>query len=199
MSHEPLRLHCFPSADLAFRELAERALAALPAPNPRDLQAALQEKYPGVSVHPREPLAHLSGGPVWYVHRPWPGPDVKPRRVLIIEDDADLARMMSAAIASEGTEVRAARDGRAGLEIATTWDPEAIILDLGLPVLDGVAFAAEYQETGRRATIVVVSAAPGVSEASAKIGADAWLPKPFELEQLLAVVQPPADRASLGP
>ncbi len=58
-------------------------------------------------------------------------------RILAVEDDADLRRLLSAGLSQEGFDVRVAGTGREGVQAASTWSPELLILDIGLPDADG--------------------------------------------------------------
>ena len=136
---------------------------------------------------------------VWYVYRGSVAPAPRTWRVLVVEDDADLARMIESAVATEGADVRTAHDGEAALAIAEAWHPDTIVLDLGLPKLDGPGFAAAYRTRAGNVPIVVVSGAPDASAASRELGARAWLPKPFDLDHLLALVRPTNDDVAARP
>lgn len=190
-----LILSCLPSSDRAFRRVAEAMLDAprmASPPSDEDraaFEARLRTVYPEAAVHARDALAALTSGEVWYVYREERHADPDPWRVLIVEDNRDLARMMEAAIRAEGAEVRSAPDGEAALTLADDWRPDLIVLDLGLPKLDGRGFAAAYRENGGDVPIVVVSGAPDAAATSRQIGAHGWLPKPFELDALIELVR----------
>ncbi len=69
-------------------------------------------------------------------------------RVLVVEDDADIADVLRRSLGMEGYEVRLARDGEVALEGAGLFEPDAVVLDLGLPKLDGVEVAERLREQG---------------------------------------------------
>jgi CheY-like chemotaxis protein len=110
--------------------------------------------------------------------------------VLVVDDDAEVRGLLAAALAAEGYEVVTAPHGAAALaRLGAGAPPAAIVLDLEMPVLDGWAFAARYRaRPGRHAPLLIVSAAPGAAAAAARLGAAAWVGKPFDLEELLAHV-----------
>src|ERR1700684_4057678 len=68
-----------------------------------------------------------------------------PPRVLVVEDDGDIADVLQRSLRLEGYEVRIAGDGRAALDEATAFLPDVVILDLGLPKIDGIEVARELR------------------------------------------------------
>ena len=107
-------------------------------------------------------------------------------RVLVVEDDAWIAWMITDDLAERGYEVSTARDGAEALRRLKTTRPDAIVLDLMLPGMNGWDFVERYQERtgGRVIPIVVVSAAGAVPRSLEARGVRHFLPKPFDLEQL---------------
>ncbi|HEV2122377.1 MAG TPA: response regulator, partial [Chloroflexota bacterium] len=94
------------------------------------------------------------------------------------------------ALSEEGYEVVTAPDGAVALERVQEYPPGVILLDMRMPVLDGWAFAQAYRQLpGPHAPIVVVSAELSEGAAAAAIGADAFVPKPFDLNEITQVVQ----------
>ncbi|HEY6779883.1 MAG TPA: response regulator, partial [Thermoleophilaceae bacterium] len=69
-------------------------------------------------------------------------------RVLVVEDDADIAGVLRRSLDKDGYEVRVASDGEAALEQASLFEPDAVVLDLGLPKLDGVVVARRLSADG---------------------------------------------------
>jgi two-component system, OmpR family, response regulator MprA len=108
-------------------------------------------------------------------------------RVLVVEDDEDIAQALQRSLRMEGYEVRTAGDGEAALEQGRSFAPDLVILDLGLPRLDGIEVARTLRETDD-VPILVLTARDAVSDRVAGLdaGADDYLPKPFALEELLA-------------
>ncbi|MCU1384722.1 MAG: two component transcriptional regulator, winged helix family [Acidobacteria bacterium] len=120
-------------------------------------------------------------------------------RVLVVDDQADIARMLTAALASQGYEVQVVSDGRAALARFTQWRPGLVMTDLHLPVLDGLALCRTIR-THSLVPIIVVSAK---SEEAAKVeafdsGADDYVTTPFGTEELLARVRATLRRAGNG-
>jgi DNA-binding response OmpR family regulator len=115
-------------------------------------------------------------------------------RILIVEDDASIARLVQLELEHEGAEVRVAHDGEAGLAAAREFGPEAVILDVMLPGMDGVAVLRELRSSGPRdgnLPIIMLTArdAPADKIHSLDRGADDYLTKPFDTGELLARLQ----------
>jgi two-component system, OmpR family, response regulator MprA len=108
-------------------------------------------------------------------------------RVLVVEDDEDIAQALQRSLRLEGYEVRLATDGEAALEAASAFQPDLVVLDLGLPRLDGIEVARRLR--GRDdVPILVLTARDGVEARVEGLdsGADDYLVKPFERQELLA-------------
>jgi DNA-binding response OmpR family regulator len=108
-------------------------------------------------------------------------------RVLVVEDDADIADVLRRSLGMEGYDVRLARDGELALSEADVFEPDAVVLDLGLPKLDGVEVAKKLRADGD-VPILMLTARDGVDDRVAGLdsGADDYLVKPFERAELLA-------------
>lgn len=108
-------------------------------------------------------------------------------RILVVEDEADLARTVARALAEEGFSVDVAGDGESGLFNATSWDYDAIVLDLRLPRLDGWTLL-ERLRAKKKTPVLLLTARDGLPEKvrGLNAAADDYLTKPFELEELLA-------------
>ena len=119
-------------------------------------------------------------------------------RVLVVEDDADLARAVVLELGHAGHEVRAEHDGPGALRTAAEWSPDVILLDLGLPSLDGVEVCRRLR-AGSRVPIVVLTARGAVEDRVRGLdaGADDYLVKPLSLEELLARVRSVLRRARM--
>src|SRR2546430_15491401 len=110
------------------------------------------------------------------------------RRVLVIEDDTDIRRLITEALTNAGLDVVAAIDGGQALRTALARKPAAIVLDLGLPDFDGAQFVARWRERrpdSRDVPIVVVSGRPDRREGAGLLGAVRVLGKTFEVEELV--------------
>jgi DNA-binding response OmpR family regulator len=119
-------------------------------------------------------------------------------RVLVVEDDADLADAVRLELDHAGYDVRIERDGPAALQAERAWTPDVVILDLGLPSLDGVD-VCRLIHLRSAASILVVTARGAVEDRVRGLdaGADDYLVKPLSLEELLARVRSVLRRARL--
>ncbi|MGE5636110.1 MAG: response regulator transcription factor [Nocardioidaceae bacterium] len=108
-------------------------------------------------------------------------------RVLIVEDDADIAGVLRRSLDREGYEVRVAADGEVALEQAAVFAPDAVVLDLGLPKLDGVEVCRQLRVAGD-VPILMLTARDALDARVEGLdsGADDYLVKPFERAELLA-------------
>lgn len=122
----------------------------------------------------------------------------KPSRVLVVEDDEAIRALLTELLAEEGYAVRAAADGQEALALLAGWRPDAIVLDLVMPVMDGWAFrAAQRQRPALRdVPVVVVSASGDLGPPVEALAPAAVLPKPFDIAQLVAAVDRLAGRGS---
>jgi DNA-binding response OmpR family regulator len=112
-------------------------------------------------------------------------------RVLVVEDDRDIARLVELALEQGGFKVRCAHDGPSGLTAAKEFDPTVLILDIMLPKMDGVAVLKRLRGTGNRVPVIMITARDTTSDKvqSLDLGADDYLTKPFDIEELLARVR----------
>jgi len=125
-------------------------------------------------------------------------------RVLVVEDDADIAQALRRSLGVEGYDVRLSADGVDALEQSSTFEPDAIVLDLGLPRLDGVEVCRRLRDGGD-VPILMLTARDGLEARVEGLdsGADDYLVKPFERQELLARLRallrrrPPRGAASL--
>jgi DNA-binding response OmpR family regulator len=108
-------------------------------------------------------------------------------RVLVVEDDNEIAQVLQRSLRLEGYDVRVAGDGEKALEEAHTFLPDLVILDLGLPKLDGMDVARQLRD--RDDTPILMLTARDAVESRVEgldSGADDYLVKPFERQELLA-------------
>jgi len=109
-------------------------------------------------------------------------------RILVVEDDADLSRQLKTALKDVGYAVDVAADGEEGHFLGDTEPYDAVILDLGLPLIDGVSVLQKWRTDGRDFPVMILTARDQWSEkvAGFDAGADDYLTKPFHTEELLA-------------
>jgi CheY-like chemotaxis protein len=133
--------------------------------------------------------AAASGRPRWSTTLPALPRQESERRVLVVDDDADVRHAITATLADEGYEVLAAPHGAAALDLISQAPPRAILLDMRMPVMDGWEFSRTYRRLpGPHAPIIAVTAATDAAARAAQIDADGYLAKPFEVNEMLAVV-----------
>lgn len=110
-------------------------------------------------------------------------------RVLVVDDDLSILDTVTAILAQEGFAVSGASSGEEALALLRTWHPTLVLLDMRMPVMDGWTVARLMRENGIRVPIVVMTAAENARRWADEIGADAYLAKPFALDDLLEVIQ----------
>jgi two-component system response regulator MprA len=109
-------------------------------------------------------------------------------RVLVVDDDAPVRRMLQRSLAAEGFEVEVAADGGAALVAAERSAPDLVILDVTMPGLDGLAICRRLRAKGLRGSILMLTARDAVADrvTGLEAGADDYLVKPFAMEELVA-------------
>jgi len=121
-------------------------------------------------------------------------------RVLVIEDNADLAYGLQNNLEIDGYEVRVAEDGETGLKRARAWTPDLIILDLMLPDLDGFRVLQHLRKDGIGTPVLILTARGEESDKvlGFRLGADDYVTKPFGVMELLARVEAILRRSNQG-
>lgn len=111
-------------------------------------------------------------------------------KILIVEDEAKIARFLSLELEHEGYEVRAEYDGRSGLNACESWKPDLMILDLMLPELSGIEVCRRVRQSSDL-PIIMLTAKDDVSDKvmGLDMGADDYMTKPFAIEELLARIR----------
>ena len=119
-------------------------------------------------------------------------------RLLVVEDDPDLRRQLTAALEDAGYAVDAAKDGEEGHFLGDTEPYDAVVLDLGLPVIDGVSVLEKWRRAGRKMPVLILTARDRWSDkvAGFDAGADDYVAKPFHMEEVLARIRALLRRAA---
>jgi two-component system, OmpR family, response regulator MprA len=125
-------------------------------------------------------------------------------RVLVVEDDAEIADVLRRSLRQEGYEVRTSADGVDALDVATGFVPDLVVLDLGLPRLDGIEVCKRLRADGDVPILMLTARAETEDRVGGlDSGADDYLVKPFERTELLARIRallrrrPPRGAASI--
>ncbi|MGI9614810.1 MAG: response regulator transcription factor [Acidimicrobiales bacterium] len=132
------------------------------------------------------------------------------QRILVAEDDPEIRQALERILTYEGYEVVQASDGAATLAAVGEHEPDAILLDVMMPFVDGIGVCRRLRERGDRTPVLMLTARHELSDRVAGLdaGADDYVTKPFELDELLARVrallrrvddQPTGDRLQAGP
>ncbi|MCA3310761.1 MAG: response regulator transcription factor [Roseomonas sp.] len=118
-------------------------------------------------------------------------------RILLVEDHVALARQVMEALTEAGFVVDHAGDGEEGHFLGDTEPYDAVVLDLGLPVLDGLTVLKRWRAAGRNMPVLILTARDGWNEkvAGLNAGGDDYLTKPFIMAELVARVQALVRRA----
>ena len=116
-------------------------------------------------------------------------------RLLVVDDDPDICRLLVDALSGEGHTVIVARDGAEALSLARLWRPDVILLDLMMPAMNGWQFAERYRADPDLSAPVIAITAAGAALSRIAAGLSAWsdvidvvLPKPLDVDRILDLV-----------
>ncbi|MDX6734049.1 MAG: two-component system, OmpR family, response regulator MprA, partial [Baekduia sp.] len=109
-------------------------------------------------------------------------------RILVVDDDPAMLRMLVRTLSAEGHDVEAAADGGAALAAVERRAPDSVVLDVAMPGMDGLAVCRRLRARGLTAPVLLLTARDGIPDrvAGLEAGADDYLLKPFAVEELLA-------------
>ncbi|MFF4183454.1 response regulator transcription factor [Streptomyces sp. NPDC001691] len=126
--------------------------------------------------------------------------DGSPVRILVVDDEPDLTEVLSGALRSEGWDVRSAADGTSALALASSFRPDAVVLDWMLPDLDGLRVLREMRAGLPDVCVLFLTARDSVEDRIAGItaGGDDYVTKPFSLEEVLARLRGLLRRAGMA-
>lgn len=119
-------------------------------------------------------------------------------RALVVEDDPDLNRQLVSALDEAGFAIDTAFDGEEGYFLGDTEPYDVVILDIGLPKMDGISVLEEWRRAERNMPVIILTARDRWSDkvAGMDAGADDYLAKPFHMEELLARIRAQVRRAA---
>lgn len=121
----------------------------------------------------------------------------KSLRILMVDDHADFREVMTMLLQLEGYTVKMATSGRSGLELLDQFRPDVVLLDIGLPEVNGFEVAAQIHARGAAPMLIAVSgfAREEDRQKARDVGFDAFLPKPFEMASLRHLLSQSKDLA----
>lgn len=119
---------------------------------------------------------------------PFGRPDGTPVRALVVDDELNLAELLTTALRLEGMEVAAAHDGGSALRLAREYLPDLVVLDVMLPDMDGFTVLRRLRAQGARMPVLFLTARDAVEDrvAGLTVGGDDYVTKPFSLEEVVA-------------
>jgi two-component system OmpR family response regulator len=115
-------------------------------------------------------------------------PDGSPLRILAVDDEQMLTDLLAMALRMEGWEVRTASSGLEALQVANEFEPDALVLDIMMPDLDGMSVLRRLRESGNLVPVLFLTAKDAVGDRIAGLtaGGDDYVTKPFSLEEVIA-------------
>src|SRR5215204_845187 len=123
-----------------------------------------------------------------------------PPKILVVDDEPQLTRVLRTGLKSRGYDVRAAADGLAGFEAFNDWHPDLVITDLAMPNVDGLELCRRLRAVSQVPIIVLSAKGEEKTKVEAlDLGADDFVTKPFGIDELLARVRASLRRAKTPP
>lgn len=118
------------------------------------------------------------------LHTPGAG---QPTKVLVVDDESNISDLLEVSLKFQGFEVRTADNGKDALTIAADFQPDAFILDVMMPQMDGFTLLKHLRDAGHEAPVLFLTAKDGVEDRihGLTIGADDYVTKPFSLEEVI--------------
>ena len=110
------------------------------------------------------------------------------RPILVVDDDPTILLSVAELLELEGYAVATASNGAEALEMTLRLEPNLVLLDMRMPVLDGWGYARSARSEGLAPRIVIMTAAHDARRWADEIGAEAYVPKPFEADELITTV-----------
>ena len=109
------------------------------------------------------------------------------RKILVVEDDHNISDLIRMYLEKEGFEVQTVFDGGSAVETFRSWEPDMVLLDIMLPVMDGLAVCGKIRETSRTPIIMITAKSEVFDRIQGlEMGADDYIVKPFEMKELIA-------------
>lgn len=127
-------------------------------------------------------------------------PDGSPLRILAVDDEPMLTDLLAMALRVEGWEARTAGSGTEALNVARTFDPDAIVLDIMMPDMDGLTVLKRLREAGNLVPVLFLTAKDAVGDRIVGLtaGGDDYVTKPFSLEEVIARLRAIIRRSGFG-
>src|ERR1700690_4513930 len=118
------------------------------------------------------------------------------RRILVVDDESQITRVLRTSLSSQGYNIRVANDGETSFEIMKDWAPDLVITDLSMPNMDGLELCRRLRLSSKIPIIVLsVKGEEKTKVQALDAGADDYVTKPFGIEELLARVRAHLRRA----
>lgn len=122
----------------------------------------------------------------------------KARRILIVDDEPQITRVLRRGLLARGYEIRVAAEGEAALDVFHDWSPHLIVTDLSMPGMDGIELCRRLrQETAIPIIVLSVKGEEHTKVKALDAGADDYVTKPFGMDELLARIRAALRRASM--